>query len=161
MIGHELPCHDQHGQLCLHLSIAIFIRHLDIEVDIPIFTWGLLRSNAVAYVLVANLSWPKTRLTGFAPRACERPTRVVRRTDTRDLETGIWTTMRREGQRGWGSAAGGTKARVNWQSSQKVDCESILLASIRASMTKPGLGTASSAKSAPSSPWRSYSTPLL
>ena len=37
----------------------------------------------------ANLSCPKTRLTGFAPRGCDRPARVVRRIEMRDREKGI------------------------------------------------------------------------
>lgn len=63
----------------------------------PMFTCGLVLSKTAAYVLAPNLSWLKTRYTGFAPRQVDRPVREVLKTEATDLAKGILTA---EGEKG-------------------------------------------------------------
>lgn len=65
----------------------------------PMFTCGLFLSNAAAYVLVPNLSWPNTRFTGFAPRESDSPVREVLNAAVRDLANGILTGPETKGER--------------------------------------------------------------
>ena len=66
---------------------------------IPIFTWGLFRSNTVAYVRPATLSCPKTRLIGLTPLVEDVAKREVRSRECTERVKAISATWRRERRR--------------------------------------------------------------